>query len=333
MHQPTLIRGSTGSFGGALAFELLARGREVRLLVRDLDKARARFGNRANGDYIKGDVLDAPAVKKAAIGCGAIIHGVNYPYHLWSPNMTTATENVVAAARAATNRIEKETGEPAPPVTILFPGNVYGLGPPAGDAPIDEGAPNSATTRKGALRAQLEESLKQATVEGQVRAIVLRANDYFGPTARNGLVDPIFKNALAEKTLRTFGRLDIPHQWAYLPDLARCAADLLDMAPTLAPFEIINFAGYTARPQRSFLQLIAAGAGFPRLKAARIPWWMVRLMGLYNPVARELLELRYLWDRSLVLSDEKVRRLLPGFVQTPIEDAIKTTLASYRHKP
>jgi hypothetical protein len=60
---------------------------------------------------------------------------------------------------------------------------------------------------------------------------------------------------------------------------------------------------------------------------------MVRLMGLYNPVARELLELRYLWDRSLVLSDEKVRRLLPGFVQTPIEDAIKTTLASYRHKP
>jgi hypothetical protein len=43
--------------------------------------------------------------------------------------------------------------------------------------------------------------------------------------------------------------------------------------------------------------------------------------------------MRYLWDGSLVLSDEKFRGLVPGFAQTPIEDAIKTTLASYRHKP
>lgn len=333
MRAPTLVLGSTGFFGGAVAFELLARGRGVRLFSRDLDKARRRFGNRPNAEYIVGDALDAAALKKAAIGCGSIVHGVNYPHHLWSPNMTVATDSIIQAARGAASRVEKTTGEPATPVTIVFPGNVYGLGPSANDRPIDEGAPNRPNTRKGVLRANLEETLRQATGDGQVRVLNVRAGDSFGPTVRNGVVDRLFRGALSEKTLRISGRLDEPHQWAYVPDLARATVDLMDLGATLGAYEIVNFAGYTARPQREFLALIGAQAGFPRLGMKRIPWWMVRLMGVFNTGARELVEVRYLWDRALLLSDEKLRRLLPRFAHTPIEEAVRVTLESYRHTP
>ncbi len=328
MGSDILILGSTGSFGGAIALELLARGRSVRLMVRDLDKARLRFGNRANADYVVGDAREGAAVAKAAAGCQAIIHGVNYPYHQWAGNMERATENVIAAARGA-----RASG--GGPVTILFPGNVYGLGAQTGRA-LTEDAPNQPNSEKGRLRAALEESLRAAAEDGRsggrggVKVIVLRAGDYFGPTVRNAGVDPVFLRAWAGKTLRTIGDIEAPHQWCYVPDLARATADLLDLAPTLAPFELINFGGYLPASTREFLRLIGSQAGHPEIDVGVISWRFVKVIGFINPIARELMELRYLWETPVILDDAKLRRLLPGFTPTPIEQAVHDTLHSYR---
>jgi len=314
--ETALVLGATGGFGGGLARELLRRGRPVRALVRDLAKGRRALGEHPALTLARGDVLDPDAVAGAAEGCRVIVHGVNYPYDQWVPSMERATANIIAAARAAG-------------ATILFPGNVYGLGPQT-SAPLAEAAPNQPSSRKGALRVQLEASLREATADGRARVIVLRAGDYFGPTVRNGLVDPIFGNAARGKAIQAIGNLAIAHQWAFVPDLARAAADLLALGEGLAPFDVVHFAGHLARPQRAFLRLVAAEAGRPELGIRRIPMWTLRVVGLWNAVVRELWELRYLFEASVVLDGAKLRQLLPGYADTPVGEAVRATVASYR---
>ncbi len=311
--RPTLVLGATGSFGGALALELASRGKSVRALVRDPVKARRRLPPAV--EIVVGDALDATALERAARGAGVLAHGVNYPYHLWDPAMIRVSDNVIRAAREAGAQ-------------IVFPGNVYALGR-AGRRAFTETAPFRPTTRKGALRAGLEQRLRGAAAGG-TPVLVVRAGDYFGPSVRNGLVDRIFANALAGKPMQVFGRLDIAHQWAYVPDLARLTADLLARADSLAPFEVVHFAGRVVARARDFYACVAEEAGRPDLTVRVVAWWKLRLAGLIDRQARELLELRYLFDTAVILDDPRRRALLPDFVATPLGPAIAATLASYR---
>ncbi len=314
--RPVLVLGATGSFGGALVQELLDRGRPVRALVRDRDRARARFGRDHFLTLQSGDALDPAAVHKAAAGCSVIVHGINYPYDQWTPNMYVATENVIAAAEAEQ-------------ATIVFPGNVYGLGL-QGDRRLDEAAENRPCSAKGVLRAELEAELRRAAGEGPARVLIVRAGDYFGPTARNGMIDPIFGNAARGKAIQAFGRLDIPHQWAYLPDLARLTADLLEAPGRLAAYQVVHFAGHVAERQADFLRLVAREAGHPDLAVRRLPWSLLRVAGLFSGPIHELMEMRYLFDGSVVIEDTRLGKLLPRFRPTPVDEAVRATIESYR---
>ncbi len=311
-----LVIGATGGFGRAMVAELLRRGSRVRCLVRDSAKAASLLGNDPALEMTQGDAEDGPGVLTAAEGCRAIVHAVNFPYPQWVPHMARATAHVIAAARAAN-------------ATILFPGNVYGLGPQS-SGPLTEDAPNLPSADKGTLRVTIENSLQQAAEEGSVRVIILRAGDYFGPSVRNGLVDPLFENAILGKPLKAIGKLDIPHQWAFVPDLARAGADLLAISDQLDAFESVNFCGYVPPTQRDFLNLILQQAGKPDLPVRVVPWSALKVAAVFDKVIRELLELRYLFDSSVILDGAKLKRLLPNFTETPIEEAIRITLESYR---
>ncbi len=313
MVKTALVLGASGSFGGAMALELAARGWSVRALARD----PARLAGRGF-ETVQGDALDAAALGKAAEGAALIVHGVNYPYHQWVPNMERVTSNVLRAVRAQE-------------ATLVFPGNVYGFGPQS-DAALPETAGMRPSSEKGRLRVKLETMLRAATIDGKARVLIVRAGDYFGPTVRNGLVDRLFGNAIAGKPMQVFGRLDIAHQWSYVPDLARLAVDLLQKQEALAPFEIVHDRGHVARPNLAFLRLIAAQASRPELKIRRVPWLALRAAGLFDPVVRELMEMRYLFDTSIVIDDPRRQALLPDFRRTPVEEAVERTLQSYRQQ-
>lgn len=314
MEGRTLVLGGTGSFGGAMAEALIANGALVCLLTRNPGRAEKRFGRYAELEIIAGDVQDAAKLADAAKDCAVIVHGVNYPYDRWVPFMRTATQNVIKAAAGK---------------TILFPGNVYGLGAQTSTA-LDESAGQLATTRKGKLRIHLEDMLREAAEQNDTRVLIVRAGDYFGPTARNGMVDRIFGHAAMGKKIQAFGRLDARHEWVYLPDLARASVALLEQTDKLAAFETVHVAGHVAESQRAFLARVAALAGHPELGMQILPWWLLGIYGLFDGVVRELLELRYLFDEAVILDGGKFAGLCPGFVRTPLDEAITTTLKSYK---
>ena len=77
-------------------------------------------------------------------------------------------------------------------------------------------------------------------------------------------------------------------------------------------------------------EVAPAAAGPPRLGVRRMPWWLMGLAGRFNPVVREVLEMRYLFDEAVVLDDPRFRQLLPTFKATPLDAAVRETLDSYR---
>jgi dihydroflavonol-4-reductase len=105
----TLVTGATGFTGGHLARHLIARGDEVRALVRS--KSRARFdasplpthGVRA----IDGDLMDAAAVRRAVNGVDVVYHiaatyrEAGQPDSAYRATNVEGTRHVLEAAKAA----------------------------------------------------------------------------------------------------------------------------------------------------------------------------------------------------------------------------------------
>jgi nucleoside-diphosphate-sugar epimerase len=313
-----LVLGSTGGFGGAMVRALLARGQSVRALVRDPARARLPDGVQV----VKGDAMSLPDVLAAAEGCASVVHGINLPYAEWDPGMITSTHNVIAAA--------KEAG-----ATIVFPGNIYGL-KPIYEVPLPPNSPtldhNDRPNKKGALRNLLEETLAHNAEVGEARTLIVRAGDFYGPGVDNGLVGPMFRNALAGKPIPWFGAVETGHAFTSVDDIATVATGLLLQAdrPLL---DIVAVAGDHYPSAAAWAAALAKAAGHPSLGVERIAGWKVRLMGLVDRQAREFAELLYQWDGAMLLDDTRVRRALPEWTPTPAAESLAATMAWYRANP
>src|SRR6185312_12363753 len=116
--------------------------------------------------------------------------------------------------------------------TLLFPGSVWNFGsgmPPV----IDDTAPMQATARKGKMRVEIEQRIKEACDRG-MRAIVLRAGDFFG-AGRGSWFDLAIAKDIARQRLTYPGPLDVVHCWAYLPDFTATLARLAERRASFGP--------------------------------------------------------------------------------------------------
>jgi dihydroflavonol-4-reductase len=98
-----LVTGATGKIGHAVAAALVARGDEVRALVRDPSRAEIPAGAQA----VRGDVTDTESLAEAVRGCELVFNAMGLPEQwLTDPGMfhevnARGSENVVRAARTA----------------------------------------------------------------------------------------------------------------------------------------------------------------------------------------------------------------------------------------
>lgn len=310
-----LVLGATGGFGGAMVRALRARDLPVRALVRD--PARARLP--AGVEVVPGDATRLTDLVGAAKGCDTITHGLNLPYAQWDPGMIDLTHHVVEASGLSG-------------ATVIFPGNVYGFKTIYG-VPLQPDAPQLDMTdrpnRKGRLRNLLEDHLAQNAELRNVRTIVVRAGDFYGPGVDNGLVGPMFRAAVAGTPVQWLGRADVAHNFTYVDDVAAAAVGLLELADRPI-YEVVAVAGETFPNAAAWAAALAKAAGRPSLKVQVVPNWQVKLFGLWNRDAREFAELLYQWEDALLLDDTRTRTLLPDYRPTPPEEALAATVAWFR---
>ena len=300
-----LVIGATGGVGGAIADRLLADRWHVRAINRHPETAATRSG-RPGLEWVKGDAMVESDVAAAAAGAEIIVHGANPPgYKNWAGLQLPMLRSSIAAAQAAG-------------ASILFPGTVYNYGPDAFPR-IDERSPQHPKTRKGAIRVRMEAALREAGVP----VLIVRCGDFFGPKpGNNWLSQGIVRPGRPVTSVTCPGPMDVPHTWAYLPDVAETFVRLLET--DLGAFEVFQMKGHEV----TFRELVAgleAAAG-RTLKVNRLPWPALRLVAPFNESLREMLEMRYLWNEPVLLDDRRLVQRLGAEPRTPLTEALRTAL-------
>lgn len=246
-------------------------------------------------------------LQQAAQGAAVIVNAWNPLYPDWAAQVPGLHARVIAAARAAD-------------ATVILPGNVYVYG--SENEPLwSTTTPHLADNPLGRIRIDMERAYR----DSGVRTILLRAGDYIDTSASGNWFDMILTKHLHRGLFRYPGRADIAHAWAYLPDLARAAVLLADMRADLNRFEEVNFAGYTMSGE-AMAETLSRITG-RRLRLRAMNWLPLRLLAPVWSMARCLVEMRYLWDTPHALDGSRFDALLPGFVPTPPEEALRRAVA------
>jgi len=289
-----LIIGITGNFGSHVAQALARKGWSIRALMRDPLTLPERF---RGAEVVAGDVSDLDAVRRAADGIELVVYGANPPYHQWATTAVPWLENVV--------KVAEEHG-----LTIIFPGNVYVFDPTDGPE-FDEQSPKRAVTSKGKIRQTMEERLRQASERG-ARVIMVRAGDFIGAGSKSAWLPQLIKPTSNGYTLLSPGPRNLPHSWAYLPDLARTVAELVERREQLPALGVFHFRGHCASIEE-MAEAIRTATG-KNVTVKCFPWWFLRLGSAFSPMLRSLIEMRYLWDVEIYLSDTRLHTVLGGAV-------------------
>lgn len=310
-----LVLGATGGLGGAVARALLEHGWRVCALTRDVQKARRERPELAAVAWCQGDAMLAADVLAAAHGANIIVHGVNPPrYQKWRELAVPMLAGSIAAARASGAR-------------LIFPGNVYNYGPDAWPL-LSESAPQHPLSGKGAVRVTMERMLAQATTRG-ARVLIVRAGDFFGAHAPSSwFTTAMLKPGAAVRSIRFPGMAPVGHAWAYLPDLAEAIAQLADREASLAPFDAYHFGGHWTERAVELAEAVRRVVGRPGLPIRRIPWPLLKLASPFSGFARELVEMRYLWQVAIRLDNRKLVATLGAEPHTPLDVAVRQSLVA-----
>jgi nucleoside-diphosphate-sugar epimerase len=299
-----LVLGAAGKLGYAAAEAFRDAGWIVVSLVRPGSGARAPQGTQV----VEAHALDCEAMTKAAREADIVLHALNPPYTGWDLL-------ALPLAYAAIDAAEKAGA------TLLFPGNLYNFGKGL-PAVIDETTPMQPSARKGQLRVLIEQRIREATERG-LRAIILRAGDFFG-AGRGTWLDLVIAKDLPRGTLTYPGPFDVVHEWAYVPDLAEAFVRVTERRASLPAFETFGFCGH-AVTGREFLDAIAHATPI-NVTRKRMSWWMVHALSPFVKVSRELSEVAYLWHAPHRIAGDKLKSLIGEVPHTPLQDAVRRSI-------
>ncbi|WP_328656110.1 NAD-dependent epimerase/dehydratase family protein [Streptomyces sp. NBC_00334] len=206
-HAVHTVLGS-GPAGTALARELVRRGHPVRLVDR-----RGEGPATEGVERFAADVSTADGARAAVADAAVVYHCVNVAYHLQVEVMPRVQEAVLAAVEASGARLVV--------LDTLYP---YGE---TGGAVMTEDSPWLATSRKGRMRAELDERYLAAHRSGRARVVLGRSADFVGPGVLNSsLGAAVFPGALTGGEVLGFGDVDLPHSYTDIRDVAAGLATL-----------------------------------------------------------------------------------------------------------
>jgi nucleoside-diphosphate-sugar epimerase len=263
-----------------------------------------------------GDASDLKTTEKMCSGAAVVYNCVNPPYDKW-PELFPDIQNgiLVGAVNSGAKLVSME--------------NLYMYGPTRGK-PLTEERNYDATTRKGMTRARMAEELMAAHESGRVRAVIGRASDFFGPRALSSAAgERVFYPALAGKKVQVLGDPDQPHTYSYVPDIGRALVLLGERDEALG--QVWHIPSPETVTTREFLKSVFEEAGHkPKIQAA--PRILVKILGKFNPLMRELQEILYQFEEPFVMDHAKFAEAF-GFQPTPLKTAVKETVDWFRSHP
>ncbi|MGE0819141.1 MAG: NAD-dependent epimerase/dehydratase family protein [Candidatus Nanopelagicales bacterium] len=307
MSRTHLVVGA-GPIGSAVARRLLAAGDTVRVVTRS--------GSGPEGaERIAADAADADRMRQLAQGADVVYNCVNPAYHRWVTDWPPVANALLGAAESSG-------------AVLVTTANLYGYGPV--DRPMTEDTPLAGTYSKAQVRIRMWQDALAAHEAGRVRATEARGADYVGPGAESHLGDRVMPKLLAGKKVTVTQSLDSRHTWTYTEDMAMTLVAI--GADERAWGRAWHVPSALEMSQREAITELARMAGVPTPKMGEYAPWMMKALGVFSPLIRELPDVAYQMQHDFVMDSSAAQREL-GLVPTPAADVLAAHLAAYTSTP
>lgn len=306
-----IVLGATGGVGQPLTKELVNRGIETVAFGRSsakLSRLAEELGSPASLRLETGDAFKPDDIVRAADGADVIFHSANIPYYEMESRLLPLGESVMQAAERLQTKLVVVDG-------------IYPYGRRTTDKATED-HPKRPHTRKGKVRLAYEELIFGERWH-KAKPLIVRLPDYYGPSAQASYLSFTMEAIAAGKPAFFIGNMTVPREYVYLPDAARMIVEiaLRDEAygqnwhipgpGVITGRDIVRIAQQASGKRRPVIPLGRAG---------------LSLIGRFDPVIREVVEMLYLTEEPFVLSGEKYEREIGPIRWTPHQQAVAETI-------
>lgn len=297
-----VILGAGGAIGNDLAKELKNYSNKIRLASRNPQKVNE------DHEIVECDLTKPEDVDSAVSGCKIAYLTVGLPYlsGVWKEQWPLIMRNTIAACKKHKSK-------------LVFFDNIYMYNPDK-LSPMTEESEVFPTSKKGKVRAEIAQMILDEIDAGSLEALIARSADFYGPGIKNSILnETVFKNLKKGKKANWFCSVDYLHNFTFTPDAAKATA-LLGNTPD-AYGQIWHLPTAAPLTGRQWVNKIAHECNAkPKVQIATK--FIVKLMGIFNPVLREFVEMLYQWDRDYNFDSSKFENKF-NIKPTSIDKAIK----------
>lgn len=285
------ILGAGGVIGKELSIHLPRLTAQIRQVSRNPQKVNAA------DELMKADLLNYAEVEKAVAGSDVVylVAGLKYEAKVWQQQWPVVMKNAIDACKKHNSK-------------LVFFDNVYAYGQVNGI--MTEGTPFNPTSKKGEVRAKIATHLLDEIKVGNLKGMIIRAADFYGPGATLSLIHSMVTERLkAGKGAQWIGDKKRVHTFTYTPDAGKTVALLgnseeaynqtwhaLTSAEKITGEELIRMAYEIMNmPNKGVQGMSKTG---------------VRLLGLFIPVLREFVEMMYQFENDYIFDSSKAQKFL-----------------------
>lgn len=300
------LLGATGAIGNSVAAALRSEGKQYRVVGRSRTSLEKSFGDDPLAEIAVWDPDDENSIRAALRGVTAAVHMVGVPYTDFHLHPILMRRVIDAAVAEGVDR-------------LILIGTLYVFGRPQTER-ISESHPREPHTFKGKKRKEQEDIVLNAHTGGKIRTTVLRLPDFYGPGVERSFLTDLFAAVKENRKAKLIGPIDVPHEFVFVPDVGPVVVKLL--GTDAAYGHAWNLGGAGAITQRELAEM--AFGGKPRVMAAGK--FVLRILGLFDPFMRELVEMHYLLTEPLIVDDSALNDLLGGISKTSYAEGVKLSL-------
>ena len=305
--------GAAGAAGQSIAAALGAAGRDYRAVGRSREALQRSFGHDPHAEIVTWNPDDPASVRAAATGLQTVIYLVGVPYDQFAQHPLLMEKTLAGVTAAGVER-------------FILIGTVYPYGRARGN-PIREDHPREPHTFKGRMRLEQEKLVLAAHGRQGLETLVLRLPDFYGPGVERSLLHDVFLGAAMGRRAQLLGPLDVPHEFVFLPDVGPVVERLTRTPEAYGRWWHLAGAG-TIMLREVACEAYALAAREPKLMVAGKG--MLRVLGLFNPLMRELVEMNYLMTEPVVLDDSALATLIGAIGKTPYQEGIRRSFEAAR---
>lgn len=303
------LLGSGGAIGVELAKALPQYTKDIRLVSRNPKKVNE------TDTLMSADLLNAEDVDKAIEGSMVVYVTVGFSYNLkvWKESWPKFMTTVIDACKKHNAK-------------LVFFDNIYMYDSSALNG-MTEKSPIQPPSKKGMVRAEIADMILNAIKAGKIEALIARSADFYGPSIRNTsmLTETVFEPLNKGKKANWMASVNFKHSFTFTPDAGKATALL---GNTDGAYGQVWHLPTAPKPitGKEWIEHIASAMGKkPDIQVATK--LIVRIMGLFIPVMREMPEMMYQYNRDYVFNSDKFEKKF-DMKPTPYLEGIKQVVAS-----